>query len=762
MNRIIQKNVYRKEMLNMPNVQPLKRKLIPSGAWESSIAFLSGLIFSGADIGGIPSPLPVAIAGCLSSVGSASVLIGSLISYLVTGKLFDCLPLLFALVLITCVRLFLRERASASMVSIFTALCVLISGIIVSVVQSRTGQDILIYAMTAFLTGTASWFMHTVLSGIHKNRKIQLKSSTGCAASVVYILLISALTSFDFPFMNIGRVAGTAITLLGAHKFRYTGGVICGALTTCGVMLCEPSLGMPLLFLPITGLLAGYMMSNNCIITTIMFFLINAMAQLTLSLQSITFSSVSDLLLGCIAYLLLNNLCFDKWLVTGQADYNETIRTISTRLRFMADSIGSVREDTKEIASLLQKKPSDYVSNTVCEKVCVSCVNNSNCWSVRHQQTEDGFKKMQNQRGSGVPSLPEELWGCQKAEQLQAEFYVERKQEHMRTILSSKMKDSRNLLFEQLQVTEEIIASVGNRMTVRYSAELTDSICRFLDRYGYTCDYVIAYYNQKERLIVELYCKDRNLDGCMPAICHILSEAFNIALQELEPVQIRGAVRYRICQATRYKLEQVTVSISADSVNNISGDTSISFQDGAGNIYVVISDGMGTGKNAAVESKMTTEMFRKLICSGISYNSAIRLMNGLMITKSEKESFATLDAAKIDLDCGEMTLIKAGASSTLILQGDSVLRIAAPTFPVGALIESEIYTKTIMLKENDILLMLSDGIHETEYQFIKQVLLSSMDLKYITNEICSKADIFAGGKNRDDITITAVKLVRVR
>ena len=98
----------------------------------------------------------------------------------------------------------------------------------------------------ACMTGTAAYFVHTVLNGFRTNGKIQLKSSMGCAAAVVYILAIATLGSFDFPTMKPGRIAGIAVTLLAARKYKHTGGVVCGALTTCGVMHCKNTDGLQL------------------------------------------------------------------------------------------------------------------------------------------------------------------------------------------------------------------------------------------------------------------------------------------------------------------------------------------------------------------------------------------------------------------------------------------------------------------------------------------------------------------------------------
>ena len=56
--------------------------------------------------------------------------------------------------------------------------------------------------------------------------------------------------------------------------------------------------------------------------------------------------------------------------------------------------------------------------------------------------------------------------------------------------------------------------------------------------------------------------------------------------------------------------------------------------------------------------------------------------------------------------------------------------------------------------------MLSDGSHAPEYSYIKELLLSSDDIRRRAEDISAKADIFSGGKHRDDITVTVVKLCR--
>jgi stage II sporulation protein E len=167
---------------------------------------------------------------------------------------------------------------------------------------------------------------------------------------------------------------------------------------------------------------------------------------------------------------------------------------------------------------------------------------------------------------------------------------------------------------------------------------------------------------------------------------------------------------------------------------------------------------MGSGRGAAVESRMVVSMFRKLITSGVNYSSAIKLINSIMLTKSREESFATLDAVRIDPDSGTLTVIKSGAAATLIRHGDKVMKISSPTCPIGIVEEAESFSETYDFDENDIIIMFSDGINENEYRFIKELLMCSSDIKSIVDEICAKAELFNSNIRQDDVTVIGVKI----
>lgn len=742
------------------NPQPLRRPLfLPRFLWESGGGFLAGLLLAGTHVGAMTSPLPIAFAANFTAPGAVSVLIGSLLAYVISGTLLDNLPLLFGLVVVVSLRMFRHPPRTASGMAWSTALCVFLAGIAVSLFFHASGAEVIGYTMTACLTGCASYFMHAVFTSIRASGKIPLRSTDGCAAAVVLILTIAAFSCYRIPAMNVGCILGTAITLVGARKFRCAGGVICGALSTCGAVLGAGSDGLAMLVLPVGGLLMGYLASRNRFAIAGIFFVFALMGLITFGSALLTVSVVCNLFLGSVAFLFLDAACLDKWLVTDISDKSDSTQPLSARLNDMAGAIRSVRQDTNAIAALLpQEEISHDTAREVCETVCGSCRNKLRCWESHYEETLCGFRKMESHRGTELPPIPAELAQCSRTERLQALFSRQAAERRRARFLAARTAESRTVLLEQLSAAEELLQTVSSHLDIRYSSEMSESIRRRMLRYGYDCDTAAAYYTESDRLMIELHCADRTLDGCLPTIRHILSESLNMTLEELDPIRLGGQTRYRLCQRPKYRLEHFSSARHAQQ-ENISGDSAVTFTDSAGNPYLVLSDGMGTGKYAAIESRMTTEMFRKFVSGGITGTAAVRMMNGLLLTKSPQETFATLDVAKFDLDAGALTIMKSGAAATLIRHDGKVSRISAKTFPLGAEPEGELEIRHIALRPDDIILMLSDGVSEDAYPLIRQLLESGATLEQIVTEICEKAAIFAGGTQRDDVTVCAARLL---
>ena len=188
------------------------------------------------------------------------------------------------------------------------------------------------------------------------------------------------------------------------------------------------------------------------------------------------------------------------------------------------------------------------------------------------------------------------------------------------------------------------------------------------------------------------------------------------------------------------------------------GDTCDCFADKDGNRIIVISDGMGTGPRAAVDGAVAAWLFAKLLVAGLNFDSSLRLSNSALIVKSQEETVATIDAAKIDLHTGEAQLFKAGAGVSLVCRGRKVYQYGKPSMPLGILREIEFDRETVALSKGDILLMMSDGVSSACYGPIAEEMRKSnrKDPSALAERVVEIAKNSGSGRHPDDITAVAV------
>lgn len=150
------------------------------------------------------------------------------------------------------------------------------------------------------------------------------------------------------------------------------------------------------------------------------------------------------------------------------------------------------------------------------------------------------------------------------------------------------------------------------------------------------------------------------------------------------------------------------ISITDSEPDGICGDGILSFEM-EGKYYMLLSDGMGSGKEAALTSGIVVSMLERLIRAGAELETALKMMNQIVRT-TERECSATVDIAEIDLMTGEARFIKSGAAPSFILRNGSIFRLQSKTVPIGIIraLDAEMIRFTV--EDGDTVVMLSDGV----------------------------------------------------
>lgn len=232
----------------------------------------------------------------------------------------------------------------------------------------------------------------------------------------------------------------------------------------------------------------------------------------------------------------------------------------------------------------------------------------------------------------------------------------------------------------------------------------------------------------------------------------IVSEALDELSEELaaenEPLEgdFNAAERVEVA-CSRHKNENETKS----------GDNCEYFTHGK-YLYVVISDGMGSGRLAAIDSGMTCGLLKRFMLSGFSFATALKLANAALKLKGGDETFATADVCRLDTTDGTFSIAKAGAAASYLISDNRVRRLYSPTLPVGILNEARYDVISARLKKGDSLIMLSDGAVNNGDEWIENPLFYSMKPGAVCEKIVKTARESYGSSGSDDITAVCVRL----
>ena len=191
-----------------------------------------------------------------------------------------------------------------------------------------------------------------------------------------------------------------------------------------------------------------------------------------------------------------------------------------------------------------------------------------------------------------------------------------------------------------------------------------------------------------------------------------------------------------------------------------SGDRTAFLGDGDGAVYAILSDGMGSGEGAAMASSLCVSVLSSLLGASVGEKTALAVAANILSAGNEECSVA-LDMLSLDLYTGHACFYKSGAAASFVQRGESLYRIRAKTIPMGVLREADYERIAIDLEEDDLLILLSDGVMQgnEDGAWLKELLKKEdgEDLDRLARRILSVARDRAGAEP-DDMTVSLIRL----
>lgn len=343
-------------------------------------------------------------------------------------------------------------------------------------------------------------------------------------------------------------------------------------------------------------------------------------------------------------------------------------------------------------------------------------------------------------------------------------------------IWKKKMDESKKNVSSQLKGVSEAISKMAGEIEQKEEDIFSDKkeeIKKILEQKDITITDINIKQEKSGRYIVDVYtniCDEIEGTKCnIKKICKILTKVFN------EPMVMQNQecglrMQKDMCKFTYISDDQFTAQIgiakSTKAGSPVSGDSNLHIKLNDGKYLLAISDGMGSGPEAMKSSKIAIKMLERLLTAGFDKDVSLKLINSTLVANTKDDMYATLDIEILDLFNGNMEFIKNSACPTYVKRNGEVQLLKSVALPTGILNNVDLVVYDYDLQDGDILVMCSDGIIDSNKEYLnKQVWL-----KYLLEDIESTdaqkiADIIIGeaidndfGVQKDDMTVMVAKI----
>ncbi|WP_206184322.1 stage II sporulation protein E [Sporolactobacillus sp. Y61] len=417
----------------------------------------------------------------------------------------------------------------------------------------------------------------------------------------------------------------------------------------------------------------------------------------------------------------------------------------------------------------------DLFLSKVTANTCQNCYKKEYCWVKNFDQTHKMMLQLREETRSdrkGVHSSAERKWRayCSIPDQTLGAIAREQRVSEIQELMRHKVKESQRLVADQLHGVSRVMGDFASEMKRERGLHdrQEEIILARLHAVGLRAESVEIYNLESGSIDIEVVLQHDDYGACEKVIAPLLSDILgeNIVVSKKQEGEITGAPFSAVFTSARAFEIETGVATAARGGGLVSGDNYALFEAGAGKYALAISDGMGSGERAGVESKDTLQLLAKVLKSGIHETLAIKSINSILSLRSTEEIYATLDLALIDLQNAKSKFLKIGSNPSFIKRGNKIWIQDSGNLPIGMIEDFDVDVKTEQLKSGDLLIMMSDGIFDAPKHIENKELWLKRKIRELqTDHPQEVADLIleevirlTGGRIDDDMTVIVARI----
>lgn len=737
--------------------------------------FLTGFLMSAARIAGSAAPFGAAVvAQAGAGLNGVASLAGACLGYLAVGGLAWGIRYAAACVLIFTVGFIFidsRVRGRVWFMPACAAAIMAATGLLGGLSSGQEPAKLIVPALAeAVLSAGAVCFFREALSTAERTTEAAVKRHD--AAVIVFAACsLMALSRLNIMgVISVGRVLSLLLVMTCALKGGSLAGA--GAGTAFGLAMDAASGLAPVytMVYAFAGLISGMFSHFGRLSYVVSFILADALAVLCAWSWTERLDALFEVFAASVGFMLLPPGLLARVgaliqpLSAGMGE-SGLRKYASRRVEGIARAFDDVSAVARRNSEFVNDNDIARVFDRAADAACMRCKRRDECWVKNYMETLDALNQAtaaMTERGLlEAEDIPE--WFRDKCTGLAAfvaAVNAELRASAGRRQFRARMEESRSAAWSQYEDFAEILIDVARELGSLNGADplAERRLMRYLRSQDIEADAAVF----------------RDSTGRLRAVV----ESGKLSALTSDPAyldKLSAVLGVRLCRPssgaegrlTLLEAEPLAVSVGIAAMKkkgeNVSGDRGTYFKTDAGVLCVILSDGMGTGEDAAAESVEAVEILERFLRSGVEPATAMKILNSVMLLRNGDEwGFATVDLMCVDLFTGETSFYKYGAAPSYVRTGKSVRRVTGESLAAG-LMSGEGAAPDVVrmrLKPGSVAVIASDGvITGDDDAWLREQLRDEpddKDMKSLAREVLRKAaDEYGAG---DDMTVLAVRV----
>ena len=354
--------------------------------------------------------------------------------------------------------------------------------------------------------------------------------------------------------------------------------------------------------------------------------------------------SIYEIIVGAAAFSAVPDKVYDRFgrLMQLKNPDSAIIRKIKgsliLRLKAVSTSFSSLGETMSKLSKREERINNEDIAvvfDKTAEKVCARCSRGGLCWGREFNSTYRSFLKLMeriDQSGEVKESQVNDAFfsKCKNVPALATEINNQLSIYRLNHSWQKRLEDSQVAAYQQIAGVSKIINELAREINedINYDSLMANELKVRIESKGIKVRDINVIRNRDRKTRVEMSIRESDFNTRGKGV--IRGAVSSAVGSDVNIYKIREDGEYVMIMIDESEIFEIEQGYARVGASEESGDNFKCFMPGGGKFVITLSDGMGTGKRASLESQAIVELLDSFLRAGFDKHTAVRLINSII------------------------------------------------------------------------------------------------------------------------------------